>query len=49
MINDHKKEQNIINSLIFVILITIGSMFLLEIVAPDLNSLLIDETMQMGD
>lgn len=37
-INNPQKEQNTINSLIYVVLITIGSMILVEILVPNLNN-----------
>jgi hypothetical protein len=37
-INNPQKEQNTINGLIFVVLITIGSMILIEIFAPNVNN-----------
>ena len=38
-INNPQKEQNTINSLILVALITIGSMVLVEILVPNYNTI----------
>ena len=36
-INNQQKDQNTINALIFLVLITIGSMILIEILVPNLE------------
>ena len=43
-INNPQKEQNTINGLIFVVLITIGSMILIEILVPNLNNFIYNPT-----
>jgi len=43
-INNQQKEQNTINSLILVALITIGSMVLVEILVPNLNNYIYNPT-----
>jgi hypothetical protein len=43
-INNQQKDQNTINSLILVALITIGSMILVEILVPNLNNFIYNPT-----
>lgn len=43
-INNQQKDQNTINSLILVALITIGSMILVEIIVPNLNNFIYNPT-----
>ena len=43
-INNQQKDQNTINSLIYVVLITIGSMILVEIIVPNLNNFIYNPT-----
>ena len=43
-INNQQKDQNTINSLIYVVLITIGSMILVEILVPNLNNFIYNPT-----
>ena len=43
-INNQQKEQNTINSLILVALITIGSMILVEILVPNLHNYIYNPT-----
>ena len=38
-INNQQKDQNTINALIFLVLITIGSMILIEILVPNYNTI----------
>ena len=43
-INNQQKDQNTINSLILVALITIGSMILVEILVPNLHNYIYNPT-----
>ena len=43
-INNQQKDQNTINSLILVALITIVSMILVEIIVPNLNNFIYNPT-----
>ena len=43
-INNPQKEQNTINSLVLVALITIGSMVLVEILVPNLHNYIYNPT-----
>ena len=43
-INNPQKEQNTINALLFVALITIGSMILVEILVPNLHNYIYNPT-----